>query len=125
LSLPAALIAMALSHPLAHVMFERGAFTPENTATVAWLQAAYFAQLPAFAVSVLLVRLAAALGQARLILVMAVLSLVLKLALNYAFMQKGGAFGIAAATMPTTAIAAAFLYWSLTRRGRLALPVRA
>jgi hypothetical protein len=39
-------------------------------------------------------------------------------------MQPWGAFGIAAATLPTAAIAALFLYWTLARR-RLAQPIRA
>jgi putative peptidoglycan lipid II flippase len=122
MSLPATLLLIALSEPLARLMFERGAFTPADTARVAWIQAAYFAQLPAFAAGVLLVRLAAALAEARLILAMAALSLTAKLALNTALMPSWGAFGIATATLPTAALSAGFLYWCLARRPALARP---
>jgi putative peptidoglycan lipid II flippase len=124
-TLPATLVLMLVSEPLVRLMFERGAFTPANTVAVAWLQAAYFAQLPAFAVSVILIRLAAALSEARLIFAMAVLSLALKLALNYALMASWGALGIAAATLPAAMASAAFLYWRLARRARLPAPLKA
>ncbi|MBI1779245.1 MAG: hypothetical protein HYR63_28250 [Proteobacteria bacterium] len=117
-AMPVTLVLILLSEPAARLMFERGAFTAESTSQVAAVQAAYFAQLPAFAATVLLVRLAASLSLARLILAMAALNLALKLALNYWLMQKLGAVGIAAATLPATAICAGFLYGCMRRTER-------
>lgn len=86
------------SEPLVRLLFERGAFGPEDTDVVASVQALLSLQVPFFLVGVLLARLVAACQANEILMRGAVLSLVLNVALNLALMEWIGVRGIALST---------------------------
>ncbi|MDF1791741.1 MAG: lipid II flippase MurJ [Thalassobaculaceae bacterium] len=110
LALPGVGIAWLVSEPVIALLYQRGAFTAEDTRLVAHVLAAYSTQLPAFAAVVILVRAAAVLSLGWVIPTAAAVNMVLTIALNAIFMQFWGVIGIAFATAPAFAATAVVLY---------------
>lgn len=100
-AVPATLVLVTASGPLVHVLFERGAFTPDDAAAVARLQAVLALQIPIYLVGMVAVRVLAAAGAVRLLLLGNVASLALTLALDLALVGPLGPLGIAIATVVT------------------------
>lgn len=110
LALPGVAIAWLISEPVIALLYQRGAFTAEDTRLVAEVLSAYATQLPAFAAVVILVRAAAVLSLGWVIPTAAAVNMVLTVALNAAFMQIWGVVGIALATAPAFAATGVVLY---------------
>jgi|OM-RGC.v1.002458941 putative peptidoglycan lipid II flippase len=115
LSVPAVVAAWLLAEPVIRVLYQRGAFGPDDTALVADVLAAYAVQLPAYAATVVLVRAAAVLGLGRSLAMAAVANLALTVALNAGFMALWGVVGIALATTPAFLATALVLYVAVIR----------
>lgn len=98
-SLPATLVLFVLAPLVVSTLFERGAFTAEDTARVsAVLRIAIF-QVPFYILGTLCSRVVVALQATRFILVMSVLSMLGNACLNWFFMRWLGAPGIALSTV--------------------------
>lgn len=98
-SIPATLLLFVLAPLLVGTLFERGAFTAEDTARVsAVLRIAIF-QVPFYILGTLCSRVVVSLQATRFILIMSVLSMVSNALLNALFMRTMGAPGIALATV--------------------------
>lgn len=110
LSLPAVAVAAVLAEPVVRLLYQRGAFGPDDTALVADVLVAYAVQLPAYAAAVVLVRAAAVLGLGRALACAAAANLILTVALNAVFMTLWGVVGIALATAPAFLATALILY---------------
>ncbi|SDF74785.1 murein biosynthesis integral membrane protein MurJ [Thalassobaculum litoreum] len=115
LAIPGVGIAWLLSEPVIALLYQRGAFTAEDTKLVAQVLSAYATQLPAFAAVVILVRAAAVLNLGGVIPVAAAVNIVLTIALNALFMRYWGVVGIALATAPAFAVTGAVLYLGILR----------
>ncbi|MEQ8398954.1 lipid II flippase MurJ [Thalassobaculum sp.] len=115
LSVPAVVAAWLLAEPVIRVLYQRGAFGPDDTALVAEVLAAYAVQLPAYAATVVLVRAAAVLGLGRALAAAAAANLALTVALNAGFMALWGVVGIALATTPAFMATAFVLYVAVIR----------
>lgn len=115
LSVPAVAAAALLAEPVVRLLYQRGAFGPEDTALVADVLTAYAVQLPAYAATVVLVRAAAVLGLGRALAGAAAANLVLTVALNAVFMTVWGVVGIALATAPAFLATAVVLYAAVAR----------
>ncbi|MFZ5930007.1 MAG: murein biosynthesis integral membrane protein MurJ [Pseudomonadota bacterium] len=89
------------SPPIIEIMFQRGQFSTEDTHLVAGVQAFYILQIPFYLGWVVLARVLAALGRNIQLLLLSLAAAALNLILNYIFMQRFGAPGIAAATAIT------------------------
>ncbi|MFT3913795.1 MAG: lipid II flippase MurJ [Anaeromyxobacteraceae bacterium] len=94
-TIPVTIAFMFLSTPLVRLLFQRGAFSSEDTASVALVQACYVAQLPLYVLGMLHQRLAVALSAQRAILVGSVLNLVVNVVLDLVLMRFWGLAGIA------------------------------
>ncbi len=89
-------VAVALfSHPEIELLLERGNLTGADTLRVAEIQGYFVLQLPFFLVSLILVRLLAALTLNRAVFAITAFNSVLNVALNYWLMQSMGVAGIA------------------------------
>lgn len=110
IALPGVAVAWAISEPVIALLYQRGAFTAEDTALVAQVLSAYAVQLPAYAAVVILVRAAAVLSLGWVIPTAAAANMVLTVALNAVFMQIWGVVGIALATAPAFAATGVVLY---------------
>ena len=86
------------AEPLVRVIYERGAFTPEDTRLVAPVLAFFALQLPFYIAGTLLVRLISAMLANHILMISSLVSVLLSVSLNYFFMKKLGVAGIALST---------------------------
>ncbi len=110
LALPGVAIAWAIAEPVIALLYQRGAFTTDDTRLVADVLAAYAVQLPAYGAVVILVRAAAVLSLGWVIPTAAAVNMALTIALNAVFMEIWGVVGIALATAPAFAATGMVLY---------------
>lgn len=115
ITIPLAALAILLSQPLIRLLFERGNFTAADTALVVKIQNLYLLQIPAYALTVLSVRMISALQANRILVWGTVLSVLFNVLLNLALMKPLGTAGIALSSSLTQCICTAFLAWMLHR----------
>jgi putative peptidoglycan lipid II flippase len=97
-SIPLVALLIIVAEPVTGLLFERGAFSPGDTARVARVHIFYAAQIPFYLVGTLLVRLVSSLNVNHILMWGAAISLPLNIVLNYWFMHWLGAPGIALST---------------------------
>lgn len=98
-----------LSQPIISILFERGAFTADNTVQVAAVQRLYILQLPVYLAGLLFVRLLSALKANQILMWGTVISFALNIALDYVLMRWLGVAGIALSTTLVYTASFAFL----------------
>ena len=118
--LTAALI--ALSTPLVHLLFQRGAFTPEDTAVVSTIQKYLLLQILPFSLGVIAVRLVNALGANQILMYGALINGVVNVVLNWLLMRWMGIAGIALSTSIVYLVSCVFLWYHALRRLRQSGP---
>ena len=120
LTLPAAVALVVIAHPLIAVLFERGAFTPADTAATALALAIYGAGLPAFVLQKVWQPLYYAREDTRRPLNYALTSIVVNAGIAIGLMPL---IGFAAAALATTVagwVMLAQLMWGVRRLGPVA-----
>jgi putative peptidoglycan lipid II flippase len=110
-TIPLTLILVYFSEPLVRLFFERGAFTLADTWRVSQVQALFLLQIPFYFLGILMVRLISSLNMNHILMQAAIINLLSKIVLNYLFMQRLGAAGIALST--TLVYAVSFIYCSV------------
>ncbi len=108
-TVPLTLILVYFSEPLIALLFQRGAFTAEDTHLISQVQAAYFLQLPFYVLGILILQLIYSVHGTRVVLYSAIISLPLDVLLNYVLMQYFGVVGIALSTVIVYVASLAFL----------------
>jgi putative peptidoglycan lipid II flippase len=98
IAVPAASLIWLLSKPIVGTIFQRGAFSPDDTSVVAGIQAMYALQIPWYIAGMVIARFLAALGSSKTILGIAGTNLVLKVLLNLLLMRLMGVRGLALST---------------------------
>ncbi|MCC6314301.1 MAG: polysaccharide biosynthesis C-terminal domain-containing protein [Thermomicrobiales bacterium] len=88
----------AFSRSIVRLLFERGAFTAEDTAIVGQVQAMLALQIPFYSLSILYVRLISSLKANRILMYGTAISFALNISLNYVLMGIIGVSGIALST---------------------------
>ncbi len=125
LAFPATVGLIILGQPVAAVLFERGAWTPESTAATAWALAFYAAGIPGFALLEVLSRAFYALADTWTPVKIGLLSMASNIALSLVFIQfigdpaslaRGPFAGLALANALTTLLEGLALWWLLRRR---------
>ncbi len=112
------------SEPLVRLVFQRGAFTAQDTFSVARVQAVYGLQITFFLLNILYVRLLSALKQNRHLFVAALVCVPLNAGLNLVLMRFWGVSGIALSTVIVQAVTCLLLASSTRRElGRAASAV--
>jgi putative peptidoglycan lipid II flippase len=97
-SLPIVAVLWLFSTPIVRLMFERGAFTAEDTAVVALIQGLYALQIPFYLAGALGSRVLNALSLNRVTAIIGMLNCATNIVFDYLFMQWLGLPGIALAT---------------------------
>jgi putative peptidoglycan lipid II flippase len=97
-SLPVVAVLLLFSEPIVRLLFERGAFTAQDTALVASIQGLYALQIPFYLAGVLGSRVLNALSLNQVTAVVGVLNCVTNIVFDYVFMLWLGLPGIALAT---------------------------
>lgn len=115
LSIPAVALAALIAEPVIALLYQRGAFGPDDTALVSNVLTAYAVQLPAYTATVILVRAAAVLERGGALAAAAAANVMLTILLNAVFMNVWGVVGIALATAPAFAATALLLYIPVDR----------
>jgi putative peptidoglycan lipid II flippase len=98
ISVPCAVLFIAGSEWIVKLLYERGAFRPEDTVIVARIQQMYLLQVPFFVVGILAVRVLLAMSKNHLLTLMSVINLVVNVIGNIVFMRWFGVSGIALST---------------------------
>ena len=98
LTVPLVVLLVATSGTLAQLLFQRGAFTTEDTQLVARIQSFYALQIPFYLAGIMVVRLISAMRANHILLWAAAINLTVNVVLNYLFMRWLGVAGIALST---------------------------
>lgn len=114
-TVPLTLLLAFFSEPLVSLLFQRGAFTTEDTRLVGQIQALFVLQIPFYMLSMLVVRLISSFRANKLLLWGAAINLPLNIALNYGFMRWFGVAGIALSTSVVVFISLCYLTFVLLR----------
>lgn len=118
LSVPITAVLFLFSELIIDVLFERGAFSADDTSLVGRVQAFYLLQIPFYVLGILTVRLISSLRLNHLLMWGAGISLPLNILLNYIFMQWMGISGIALSTACVYAVSLLFLSTMLASKLR-------
>jgi putative peptidoglycan lipid II flippase len=126
LALPAAAALMAIAEPVIAVLFQRGAFTPEDAAKTGWALVAYATGLPAYCLIKVLAPAFFAREDVKTPVRIAVVCVVVNFALNVILgvLTPLAHVGIALATALGAWLNAGLLAAGLRRRGHLAVDAR-
>jgi len=124
LTLPAAAALVVLAQPMITVLFERGAFTPEDTAATAAALVAFSLGLPAYMLIKVLVPAFFAREDTATPVKVAAVCLIANVVLILALIGPLAHVGIALATAASNALNVTLLALILRRRGQLALDAR-
>ncbi|MUG98980.1 murein biosynthesis integral membrane protein MurJ [Scytonema sp. UIC 10036] len=87
-----------LSEPIVQLLFQRGAFTAQETHFVAKILSAFALQIPFYIAGIFIVNLLISLCLNHILMWVSVLNLLINICLNYLFMQGLGIQGIALST---------------------------
>jgi putative peptidoglycan lipid II flippase len=102
--------------PMVRLLFERGAFTAEDTRVVAGVQALASLQIPFYVAGILAVRAISAMSVNKVLLWGNLINCTVNVALNLLFMRRLGVAGIALSTSIMYAVSFSFVYFSCSRR---------
>jgi putative peptidoglycan lipid II flippase len=108
-TVPITLGLIAGSTPLVRLLFQRGAFTAQDTKVVSAVQMLFAISIPFYTWAVLFVRVLTSLNRTDLMAYIAVMNTVLNVVLNVIFMRKLGVSGIALSTSIVYANSCLFL----------------
>jgi putative peptidoglycan lipid II flippase len=97
-SIPLVALLAVFSQPMIGLLFERGAFTPQTTIAVSWVQIYLALQIPFYVLGMLGARLLSALDGNQIMLRIGALNLAMNIGGNYVFMHFFGVSGIAMST---------------------------
>lgn len=105
-----AVILIVLSSPLISLIFERNAFTSDDTVIVSRIQQLYLLQIPAYITTIIMVRFLESINKNGFMVLAAVICLVLNVTFNYFLIQHIGVYGLAIATSAVAIINSLILY---------------
>ena len=97
------------------LLFERGAFTAEHSATVSSVQAFSLLQIPFYVTGILGVRMLAAAGKGRVVMSIAAVTVLAKVAANLVLVRWLGVAGIALSTSLVYALSCVLIFAALKR----------
>jgi putative peptidoglycan lipid II flippase len=107
-----------VSEPTTRLIFERGAFTAEDTGRVAVIQTMSALQIPFYILAMLYVRLISAIRANHILLIGTAISFVINLSMDYYLKEVMGVAGIALSTTLVYVVSLCFLGVMLFRRLR-------
>jgi putative peptidoglycan lipid II flippase len=115
LAIPAALALTCISYPIISVLFERGAFTAENTAAVSLALKFYSIGLPAYIIVKVLEPSFFSRGNTKTPMKIAITCLISNVILNLLFFKPFGYIGIILASVISSYLNVSLLLWNLIK----------
>ncbi len=117
IAVPFTLVFYYFSEPIVQMIFQRGAFTVEDTVLVGQVQAMYVLKIPLFLLTTLMVRLVSSLKFNKLLMYGAMISVVVNIIFNFLLIKIMGLPGIALSTVLVYVVS--FVYLSVGLRMKL------
>jgi putative peptidoglycan lipid II flippase len=117
-TLPLTVGLIYFSEPLVRLIFERGAFTAQDTQLVSHVQSFYFLQIPFYMLSIAVVRVLSSLRKNHVLMAIAVVNLFMDIILNQVFIRQFGLAGIALSTSVVYLISFILIVTALRYYGR-------
>jgi putative peptidoglycan lipid II flippase len=117
ITLPLAGMGALFAGQIVKLVFERGAFTADDTTLVSHILQCFIIQIPFYIAGILAVRVISAIKENHILLYGNIISVVLNVTLNYIFMRWIGVTGIALSTSIVYIVS--FLYLTLALNSRL------
>lgn len=112
-SVPITLGLVFFSEPLVRVLFERGAFTAQDTKVVTGVQALLSLEIPFYLLGIMGVRVISALKRNSWLMAISGVNLVVNIVLNWVFMRYAGVAGIALSTSVVYLVSCVLIYSSI------------
>jgi putative peptidoglycan lipid II flippase len=112
---PLTLGLVVFSQPLIRIVFQRGAFTAEDTKVVSRVLVFLSLQIPFYILVILGIRLISALKRNSLLMVIAGVNMTLNVILNLILMRYAGVAGIALSTSCAYLVSCVLVYASISR----------
>ncbi len=112
-SVPVVLLLVVFSVPMVRILFQRGAFTGQDTLLVAQIQALAAFQVPFYLGGIVVVRMVSAFQMNQILMWGAVLNLMVNVVANYIFMHYFGVAGIALSTSLVYFVSFSFVFASM------------
>ncbi len=116
---PLTLVLMVFSRLIIQVMYERGAFTSQDTEIVSYIQIFYLLQIPFFLSGILIVRLISSLKANHILMQGTVINAVANVGFNVLFIHWWGISGIALSTSFVYIVSTTFLAYRLWLKFRV------
>jgi len=116
IGIPAAILIYVFSDSIVNIIFQRGSFTPENTAIVSPVQAYFAFQIPFYVAGIVVVRLISSLRANHILMWGAAINLVINIGFNILFIHYLGLKGIALSTSFVYLISFLFLVYFANRQ---------
>jgi len=105
-----ALVMILVSTPTIWLVFERNAFTSDDTVIVSKIQQMYLLQIPTYIIGIVMVRFLTAINKNNFMVLAAIITLVLNIAFNFILIKKMGVHGLALGTSIVSLINCIVLY---------------
>jgi putative peptidoglycan lipid II flippase len=115
ITVPLMLGLMVFSHFLIRILFQRGAFTAEDTKVVSHVLVFLSLEIPSYILVILGIRLMSALKRNFVLMVIAGVNMALNVILNLILMRYAGVAGIALSTSCVYLVSCMLVYASITR----------
>lgn len=113
ITVPLVIMLVFLSKSIVRFLYQRGAFTSDNTNLVALVQSFYLLQAPFFICSALMMKMLSSLNENKVLMWGGALAMVLNIAFNFIFIRYFEVAGIALSTSIVIFISFGFLYYML------------
>lgn len=119
ISLPITVVLYLSSESIIGILFERGAFSAQDTRLVGQAQAFYMLQIPFYVLGIMGVRLLSAVARNQVLMKISFVNLLVNIGANYVFMLKFGVVGIALSTAVVYVLSFGMIYFSLYSRNNV------
>lgn len=120
-SVPVVTFLVLAAEPIVAFLFQRGAFTPDDTLKVAEVVRFAALEVPAYTLAVLACKIVTSLRATRTVVLVTLFALLGNVGLNFWFMQLLGVAGIVLSTVVVQALSAAAYFlaaWAIVRKRR-------
>ncbi len=121
ISVPVMSFIFIFSKPIVQILFQRGAFTAEDTQVVAKVQLFYSFMLPSYIVGILGVRLISSKLGNKILMYGAIINLITNIVLNIVFMKIYGVAGIALSTSVVYFISTSYILFFVIYKYKISL----
>jgi len=117
--IPFTMVLIYFSYPLIELIFERGAFQPNDTLLISYTQTFYLLQIPFYIIGIMCARLLNALSKNKVLMKVGFVSLIINTSGNFILMKYLGVAGIALSTSIVYLISFVFFVYYINKLTRL------